>query len=183
MLGFAFSDITLEVVLGGLGIALARVVDVSLGVLRQSSVRAGRRKSAWMIGFAESLIWVVVVSSVVRNLDNPVLALFYAIGFATGTFVGVTIEGLLARGEQVVRIFTHVGDKMASLFREQGWRVTQFEGKGRDGPVQLLFIHVSRSKSPAIAPLARICDPSCFIVVDDVRSSSAGFHDVSAGRK
>jgi uncharacterized protein YebE (UPF0316 family) len=183
MLAYTFSDITLAAVLGGVGIALARVLDVSLGVLRQASVRNGLRKSAWMIGFAESLIWVIVVSSVVRNLDNPIMALFYALGFATGTFVGVTIENVLARGEQVVRIFTHLGDAMAVRFREAGWRVTQFEGKGRDGPVQLLFIHVTRRRAPSIAPLARKCDPGCFIVVDDVRSSSAGFHDVSAGRK
>ena len=171
---FTWSDITIELVLGGLAVAGARVVDVSLGVLRQSSVRAGRRKSAWGIGFIEALIWVVVVSSVVRNLGNPVLALFYAIGFASGTFLGVTLEGMLARGEQVVRIFTHEGDRMAAAMREHGWRVTQFEGKGRDGPVQLLFIHVARKKARLIAPLAREHDPACFIVVDDVRSSSLG---------
>jgi len=182
MLAF-FSDITFAAVAGGVGVALARVVDVSLGVLRQASVRNGARKSAWMIGFAESLIWVIVVSNVVRNLDNPIMALFYALGFASGTFVGVTLEGFLARGEQVVRIFTHAGDAMAALFRDSGWRVTQFEGKGRDGPIQLLFIHVARRKARAIGPLARTCDPACFIVVDDVRSSSAGFHDVGAGRK
>ncbi|MCA8915343.1 MAG: DUF2179 domain-containing protein [Planctomycetes bacterium] len=167
-------EITLEVVLGGAGIAAARIVDVSLGVLRQSSVRNGYRKSAWTIGFIEALIWVLVVSSVVRNLGSPVLAVFYALGFATGTFVGVTLEGALARGEQVVRIFTHEGDRMATLFRERGWRVTQFEGKGRDGPVQLLFIHIARKRARQIAPIARECDPSCFIVVDDVRSSSVG---------
>ena len=167
-------EITLEVVLGGVGIAAARIVDVSLGVLRQSSVRNGYRKSAWTIGFIEALIWVLVVSSVVRNLGSPVLAVFYALGFATGTFVGVTLEGVLARGEQVVRIFTHEGDRMATLFRERGWRVTQFEGKGRDGPVQLLFIHIARKRARQIAPVARDCDPSCFIVVDDVRSSSVG---------
>jgi len=168
------SDITPQVILGGLGVALARVLDVSLGVLRQSSVRNGYRKSAWGIGFAEALIWVVVVSSVVRNLNSPVLAVFYALGFATGTYVGVTLEGLLARGEQVVRIFSHEGDRMAVMFRERGYRVTQFEGKGRDGPVQLLFIQLSRKKARSLAPLARECDPACFIVVDDVRSSSVG---------
>ncbi|MCB9932628.1 MAG: DUF2179 domain-containing protein [Planctomycetes bacterium] len=169
-----FSEITPQVILGGLGVALARVLDVSLGVLRQSSVRNGYRKSAWGIGFAEALIWVVVVSSVVRNLNSPVLAVFYALGFATGTYVGVTLEGLLARGEQVVRIFSHEGDRMAAMFRELGYRVTQFEGKGRDGPVQLLFIQLSRKKARSLAPLARECDPACFIVVDDVRSSSVG---------
>jgi uncharacterized protein YebE (UPF0316 family) len=180
-LDFALSDITLEVVGGGLLIACARVFDVSLSVLRQASIRTSRRKSAWALGFVEALIWVFVVSAVVQNLTNPVYAVFYALGFATGTFVGVTIEGVIARGEQVVRIFTHSGDDMAALFRKRGYRVTQFEGKGLSGPIQLLFIHVLRSKANAIPAIARECDPECFLVVDDVRSSSAGFHP--AGRK
>ena len=183
MLGFSAGEITVDVILGGLLIAAARVVDVSLSVLRQASVRAGRRKSAWMIGFIEALIWVFVVSSVVKNLTNPVYAIFYALGFATGTFVGVTMEGFLARGEQVIRIFTHKGDEMATVFREMGYRVTQFEGKGLAGPIQLLFIHVIRKKARAIHEIARACDRECFLVIDDVRSSSAGYHDVGAGRK
>ncbi|MBX3459133.1 MAG: DUF2179 domain-containing protein [Planctomycetes bacterium] len=175
-LDFSLSDITLEAVAGGVLIAVARVFDVSLAVLRQASIRNGRAKSAWMLGFVEALIWVFVVASVVKNLTNPVYAVFYALGFATGTFVGVVLEGLLARGEQVVRIFTHNGDKMAALFRTKGFRVTQFEGKGLHGPIQLLFIHVLRKKAPLIPELARDCDPECFLVIDDVRSSSAAFH-------
>ncbi len=175
----SLSDITLDVVGGGVLIALARVFDVSLSVLRQASIRASRRKSAWALGFVEALIWVFVVSAVVQNLTNPVYAVFYALGFATGTFVGVTIEGFLARGEQVVRIFTHRGDEMASVFRKRGYRVTQFEGKGLSGPVQLLFIHLLRAKANVVPDIARGCDPECFLVVDDVRSSSAGFHGVA----
>ncbi|MCC7509345.1 MAG: DUF2179 domain-containing protein [Planctomycetes bacterium] len=175
-LDFSLSQITLEAVGGGVLIALARVTDVSLGVLRQASIRAGRSKPAWMLGFIEALIWVFVVSSVVQNLTNPVYAVFYALGFASGSFVGVILEGMLARGEQVVRIFTHRGDQMAALFRTKGYRVTQFEGKGLQGPIQLLFIHVLRRKTLQINDLARDCDPDCFLVVDDVRSSSAAFH-------
>jgi len=170
-----FSDISLNAVMGGLLIALARVFDVSLGVLRQASVRAGRRRSAWLIGFVEALVWVFVVAKVVTNLTNPVYAICYALGFATGTFVGVTLEGLLARGEQVVRIFTHNND-MASSLRRMGYRVTEFDGHGLKGPVKLLFIHVIRKKSPIVPKLARQLDPECFIVVDDVRTSSVGQH-------
>ena len=77
-----------------------------------------------------------------------------------------------SQGEQVVRIFTHKGDEMSHAMRELGYRVTQFEGKGRDGPIQLLFIHVPRRRAPKLRPVARKVDENCFIVVDDVRSSS-----------
>jgi uncharacterized protein YebE (UPF0316 family) len=176
MLALTWSQITLEVVLGGLLIAVARATDVSLGVLRQASSIRGYRKSALFIAFFEALIWVFVVAGVIKNLANPVYALFYACGFALGTFVGVTIEGLLARGEQVIRIFTHRGDEMAKRFRDMGLRVTLFEGKGLKGPISLLFIQVARRKARTLMPIARECDDECFIVVDDIRSSSVGAH-------
>ncbi|MCA8915342.1 MAG: DUF2179 domain-containing protein [Planctomycetes bacterium] len=173
-----FSGITLEMILGGVLIAFARIFDVSLSVLRMSAQAAGRRKAAWGFAFLESLIWVVVVSSIVTNLSHPVYAIFYALGFATGTLVGVALEDFFARGEQVVRIFTHSGDSMAAHFREKGFRVTQFEGKGRDGPIQLLFIHMARKQARRVPPEARKIDDACFIVVDDVRGS---VHGRSAG--
>lgn len=168
-----FSGVSLDMILGGVLIAFARIFDVSLGVLRMAAQAAGRKKASWGFAFLESLIWVVVVSSIVSSLNHPVYALFYALGFACGTLVGVTLEGFFARGEQVVRVFTHKGDEMSALFREQGWRATQFEGKGRDGPIQLLFIHMARKRAVNVPPLARSVDPESFIVVDDVRSSSA----------
>ena len=169
-----FSGVTFEMILGGLLIAFARIFDVSLGVLRMSAQSAGRKQAAWGFAFLESLIWVVVVSSIVTNLSHPIYAIFYALGFATGTLVGVTLEGFFASGEQVVRIFTHHGDAMAAHFREQGFRVTQFEGKGRDGPIQLLFIHMARKQARKVPPEARKIDDACFIVVDDVRGSVPG---------
>ena len=165
-----------ELLLGAGAIACARVFDVALGVLRHASVLSGRTKSAWVIAFFEALIWVIVVSRVVGNLTSPVYAVAYAIGFASGNVVGILIERALGRGEQVVRIFTRHGAKMAEEFRNRGYRVTIFEGAGRDGPIQLLFIHVIRKAAPAVAPIAYEFDEECFIVVDDVRSSSLGGH-------
>jgi uncharacterized protein YebE (UPF0316 family) len=173
---FSLSDITLQAILGGVLIAFARVMDVSIGVLRFAAITAGRRKAAWMFAFLEALIWVVVVAAVVSGEMNMVHAVFFALGFACGTFVGMTIEQMVGHGEQVVRIFTHQGDEMAEVFRNRGYRVTQFEGKGLNGPLQLLFIHVVRRQAPKVVPIAREIDDDCFIVVDDVRSSSVGSH-------
>jgi uncharacterized protein YebE (UPF0316 family) len=175
-ISFTFSEISIEVVLGGVLIALARVFDVSVGVLRFAAITAGRRKAAWAFAFMESLIWLVVVASIVSGEMNVVHAVFYALGFAFGTFVGMLLEDVFGSGEQVVRIFTHEGDAMAQHFRGLRYRVTQFEGKGLSGPIQLLFIHVNRRMARRVPQVAREFDPECFIVIDDVRSSSIGLH-------
>ena len=154
-------------------IVLARVADVTLGTLRTVAVINGRRLMAWSLGFVEVLIWLVVVSIVIESVrTNPWYAIAYALGFATGNYLGITIEQFFAHGEQVVRIFTRKGPEMAGWLREQGMRVTMFQGEGRDGPVQMLFIETARRGAAAVVKLARSFDAACFYVVDDVRLAS-----------
>ena len=118
-----------------LGIILARITDVSLGTLHTMFVVQGRRKLAWVLGFFEILIWVVVVSKVIQNLSEPAYAVAYALGYATGNVVGITMENWLAYGEQVIRVFTRKGETIATQLRGEGFRVTTFAGEEGDGPV------------------------------------------------
>jgi uncharacterized protein YebE (UPF0316 family) len=154
-------------------IFFARVTDVSMGTVRTMFVVRGQRGMAWMIGFFEILVWVLAVSRVMENLDYPAYAIAYALGFATGNFVGVTIEQSLAIGDRVVRVFTRLGDEMASRLRKEGFVVTVFEGRGKDGPVELLYIEVRRRQVARVRAVAREVDPSCFYVIDDIREASS----------
>jgi len=153
-------------------IFLARIADVSLGTLRIISVVQGRAFTAWLLGFLEVLIWLVTVSHVVHHLDYPIYALFYALGYASGNYIGVRFEAYLALGEQVVRVFTRTGDCMADALRSLGFRVTSFDGHGRGGPVRLLFIETKRRDVPRILASASSVDPECFYLVDDIRLAS-----------
>jgi uncharacterized protein YebE (UPF0316 family) len=160
------------VIITCLGIIIARITDVSLGTLRTVFVVQGRRGVAWIFGFFEILIWVVVVSKVIASLTEPVYALAYALGYATGNYVGITLEGWLAFGEQMVRVFTREGPRIADQLQAEGFRVTTFHGEERDGPMQMLFITVPRKKTVDITLFAREIDPACFYIVDDVRLAS-----------
>lgn len=150
-------------------IILARIADVSLGTLRTISVVNGRALVSWILGFFEVLIWIFAVSQIFRHLDNPIYAVAYAFGFATGNYVGVRVEGLLAFGEQVVRVFTRQGLALASTLRDAGYRVTEFDGRGRDGAVALLFIEVKRREAQRVLRRVHDSDPGSFCLVDDVR--------------
>lgn len=164
-------DIT--VILHCLLIVAARIVDVTLGTVRTICVVNGRRGLACVLGFCEVLVWILVVSRVISSLSNPVYAVAYALGFALGNYIGITIDRHLAFGEQVVRVFTRRGAFLAEALRTSGFVVTQISGQGRDGPVELLFIQVPRKLAQAAGDQARLHDPDCFIVVDDVRWASA----------
>lgn len=163
-----------EVVLTCLLIVVARMADVSLGTIRTIMTIQGRRAVALSISVVELLIWVFVVSRVIRDIaDQPAYGFAYAIGFALGTYIGMTIEARLALGRQVVRIFTRQGGEMAQALRDAGLRVTQFDGHGRDGPVQELFIELERRHARSVIAQARELDPHCYYMVDDIRFASS----------
>lgn len=155
-------------------IVAARIADVSLGTLRTIMVVQGRRAVAFVLGFCELLIWVTVVSSVITELRaQPLYAIAYALGFACGNYVGMTIERRLALGRQVVRLITRRGPELAQALREAGLRVTQFDGYGRDGPVQEVFIETGRRTAARVIAQARALDPRCYYIVDDIRLASS----------
>ncbi|MDA1007864.1 MAG: DUF5698 domain-containing protein [Planctomycetota bacterium] len=163
----------MEVALTCLGIMVARIFDVSLGTMRSIFVFQGLKWLSLAIGFVEVLIWVLVVARVIATVpDNPLFAIAYAGGFAVGNFIGIFIESRIAFGRQVLKIFTRDGDRMAEHLRTKGLRVTIIDGRGRDGPVQILFVEVPRRQTMGALEIAREIDATCYFVVDDIRNTS-----------
>lgn len=156
--------------LTALVIFLARASDVTLGTMRHVMIVRSRKTLAFILAFFEALIWVFAVSRVITQIQSPYTAIAFALGFATGTYVGLTLEGMIKIGEQVVRIFTRDGAEMAIVLRRQGYRATLFDGQGRDGHVHLLFVQVTRRSAQEIATIAYKQDPSSFILFDDIRA-------------
>jgi uncharacterized protein YebE (UPF0316 family) len=152
-------------------IFFARIVDVSLGTLRTMFIIRGSRIISWCLGFIEILIWIWVVSEVMGSVkDNPLLAIFYALGFATGNAVGLTIEKWLAVGDKAVMLFTRKGAKIASSLRAVGFAITELKGEGQDGPVSLLYAKVPRKEVSLLVHKAREIETGCFVVVENVDS-------------
>lgn len=155
-------------------IIVARITDVSLGTIRTITVINGLRGVSWLLGFFEVLVWIVVVSQVIQKVhENPLYPVAYALGFATGNFIGITVERQIAFGHQVVRVFTRRGPEVVAMLRSDGYVVTEFTGKGRDGPVDMLFIETARKSARELLSQVRKLDPACFVVVDDIRLASA----------
>lgn len=163
---------SLEVLLTCIFIVVARIADVSLGTFRTIAVVNGRRLLAFAIGFFEVLIWVFVVRAVLESLESPVYAVSYAGGFAIGTFVGITVESRVGTGKQVLRAFSRSGEQIADKLRAQGYVVTCFQGSGREGPIQMLFVEADRRGMVQVLDVVTAIDPACFYVLDDVRVTS-----------
>lgn len=159
-------------ILNCLIILFCRVFDVSLGILRTVAVVQGRQWKAFFLGFLEVLLWVVVVSKFIGDLHHPAYAIAYSLGFGFGNLLGLKIEMFFASGDQIVRIFSREGDVLAADLRKDGVVVTTFDGMGKDGPIQLLFIQSCRRNVPRIIALAKEFDEHCFYTVQDVRQTA-----------
>ena len=162
------------IVVNCLLIVLARITDITLDTVRTVFIVQGRRGWAAMLGFCEALVFIIVVAKVLQNFSHPAYAVAYAAGFAGGTYLGITAEKWLGLGYRVVSIFTREGEVVASALRETGICVTIFDGAGRDGPVNLLYIQVPRKQASRVIALARSHDAECYTVVNDVLVASHG---------
>lgn len=164
---------TWSILLGCIMIVLARIGDVSLGSLRTVAVVSGHRGLAWVFGLLEVTIWVFVVSAVMAHIQTePAYGVAFALGAATGNYIGVTVLRWLPFGDQVVRVFSRQGGAIFNELIRKGFRVTRFEGEGRDGEVTMLFVQINRSRTALIVRAARKIDSDCFYTVDDIRVAS-----------
>ena len=128
-------------------IFLMRVCDVSLTTFRTLMVVQGRRVQAAFIGFFEVILYIVALGKVVSSLDDPINLLFYALGFATGNYVGITIENKIALGNLGAQIILKT-DKNQDLINSQRLKIWDHcdGGYGRMG-LGVLYV----------APIGRIC--------------------------
>ncbi len=157
-------------------IFLMRVSDMTLDTLRVLVVMRGKKGVAWLLGFFQSSIFVLAISTVLSNLDNPLNMIGYAAGFATGNVVGMWIEERLAIGHLNLRIISsRRGAAITDALRAEGYAVTEIPARGKDGTVSLLTISVLRKNAPKIQALIRSIDEEAFITAEDVRPVRRGF--------
>jgi uncharacterized protein YebE (UPF0316 family) len=162
--------------LGAVLIFFLRVTDMTLDTLRVLMVMRGRRAIVWILGFFQALIFVLAISSVLKNLDNPLNIIGYAAGFATGNVFGMWIEEKLAIGHTHINVVSsRLGAAITERMRSEGFGVTEIPARGKDGTVTLLNISVLRKDVPQVHRIVNQVDPTAFITTEDVRPVWRGF--------
>ena len=157
-----------KIIITGIAILLARILDVSLGTIRTISIVQGKTKLAFLLGFCEVFIWITVISTIIGKIhSHPFLAIFYSLGFASGNAIGLFIEKKLPIGNILVRIFAKKNGKMlAQKLRESGFQVTVFYGEGLKGPVSELFIICQKKMLKTILNIVEKIEPDAFYVIE-----------------
>ncbi|MDD4297191.1 MAG: DUF2179 domain-containing protein [Ruminiclostridium sp.] len=158
-------------------IILARVIDVTLGTLRIIFVSRGNRLVAPILGFFEVLVWILAISQIMQNLNNPVTYFAYAFGFAIGNYLGIRAEDKLAIGLLVVRIFViKSDDDIKKKIIESGYGVTSIQGKGSTGDVIILYSVIKRKDLKHFISIITEGNPKIFYSVESARDAHLGIY-------
>ena len=110
--------------------------------------------------------------------DNLFLLLFYCVGYATGLFLGSTIEGKIALGTSSLELIAGADstEKITEYLRENKRGYTVFEGHGSVDAMHMIFIVLPRREATRVLrDIRRICDGKVFVVAADVSKYAGGY--------
>lgn len=156
-------------------IFLARIADVSIGTMRIISIARGKKYLAPVFGFFELLIWLFAIGQIMKNIDNPLFYLPYALGFAAGTFVGMHIEEKVALGTLLVRIITkQEATDLIQYLNSVNYGVTAVNAQGTRGPVHIIFSIIKRRNLNHFLEIIKRFNPNAFYSVEDIRYVKEG---------
>ena len=149
---------------------LARILDVSIGTLRIIFVSKGLKHIAALLGFFESLIWLIAVTQVMQNLNSWQTYVAFACGFGAGNYVGVVLEEKIALGNLLIRIITmKEADELVNFLWKAGYGVTSVDAQGESGPVKLIFSITKRKNLAKIIAIIKKYNPNAFYTIEDMR--------------
>lgn len=153
-----------------------RAINQSVDTVRIVMMLRGRRGLAWLLGFAESTIFVVTLLYVFQDLNNVLNIIGYSAGFATGIVLGMWLEERLAIGFSHIRIVSpNLGAAIVKRLREEGYAVTEIPARGRDGAVTLVSVSVLRRNVGKVRDAVQTVDPDAFVTAEDLRPLWRGF--------
>jgi uncharacterized protein YebE (UPF0316 family) len=139
----------------------------------------GQRLKAAGLGFIECTIWGLVISTIIGTLgDNIFLLAFYCVGYATGLFLGSTLESKIALGTSSLQLIANdeYTAKIISYLQENSRGYTVFEGYGSTDKMNMILIVLPRrDATPMLKQIRSICQNNVFVVVDDINKYAGGY--------
>ena len=160
-------------------VCAAKIVEITIQSLKTCMMVKGQRLKAAGLGFVECTIWGLVISTLIGTLgDNPLLLLFYCTGYATGLFLGSTLESKIALGTSNLELIAcdESTERITAYLKEQSMGYTVFEGRGSKDKMNMIFIVLPRKETPkTLKAIRAACDNKVFVVASEVSKSAGGY--------
>jgi len=170
---FGISPTVFSYVILPLLIFFARIADVSINTIRIIFVMSGQKTISTVLGFFESLIWLLAIGQIFQHLSSWVSYVAYPGGFAMGILVGMLIEERLALGKVVVRAIT--SENLSGILKymvKKDLRYTVISGESAEGNENILFTVVKRDQLQSLIDEFNVCLPQAMYTVESVKKAS-----------
>lgn len=159
-------------------ILVAKIIEVSMMTLRIVFITKGERKLGALVAFFEVTLWIFIVTFVLNDLmADPFKAVFYALGFAIGNYLGSLLEERIGLGLSQVQIIVKEedGKKLADDLREEGFAVTVVSGEGKNFSRNILFMYVKRKRVQLLLETVKACQENAVVTVMETKPLYGGF--------
>ena len=160
-------------------VCAAKIVEITIQSLKTCMMVKGQRLKAAGLGFIECTIWGLVISTLIGTLgDNLLLLVFYCAGYATGLFLGSTLESKIALGTSNLELIAsdESTEKITAYLKEQGRGYTVFAGQGSKEKMNMIFVVLPRKETPkTLKEIRKACDGKLFVAVSEVSKYAGGY--------
>ena len=160
-------------------VCAAKIGEITIQSLKTCMMVKGQRLKAACLGFVECTIWGLVISTLIGTLgDNLLLLVFYCAGYATGLFLGSTLESKLALGTSHLELIASEEStaKITAYLKENDRGYTVFEGHGSKEKMNMIFVVLPRKETPKVlGEIRKACDGKVFVAVSEVSKYAGGY--------
>lgn len=148
-------------------IFLSRILDVSLSSVRTMLVVKCNKIMASLIAFVEIFIWFYAAKeALVSNSTSLCIIVSYALGYATGTFIGTLINEKFISGIYSLKVsLKGVNEKMLKKLNSICLDVVSLKGEGKN----ILFLEVDKKNYKELVNNIYMIDKYASIVINDAK--------------
>lgn len=155
-------------------IFFARILDVSLGTIRTMYIVKGNKFVASLIAFIEIFIWFFAARSALNTeISSLWIVISYALGYASGTYIGTLINELFITGIYSIQVISDtIAKKEINQIKRQNFGVSVVE---MNNGKKMLFLSINKKRYHECVKLIKKLDPKSFIIVNDSKVAYDGY--------
>ena len=160
-------------------VCAAKIVEITIQSLKTCMMVKGQRLKAAGLGLLECAIWGLVISTIIGTLgDNLFLLAFYCVGYATGLFLGSTLEGKIALGTSSLQLIANDENtaKIVEYLKASSRGYTIFGGQGSTDKMNMILIVLPRRDAAStLKEIRGMCNNNVFVVVNEISKYAGGY--------
>ena len=155
-------------------IFFARIVDVCMGTFRTVCIVKGKKVTAATIAFFEVLVWFFVArEALTGDIDSIFIPIAWALGFATGNYLGIFLSQHFIGGHLTLNIVSAVmNETHIEILKLAGFGVSVLNS---EDDKMIILVQIDKKRLKKLQDLLDEIDPNAFIIANETKYVHNGF--------